>query len=83
VIIDLRTEEERHRHPVASDIKVEVPVRLTPQIREWMRKTLLHIAGAHGPHESFDLLCASGHRATVAADILASAGYTVKSWGPA
>lgn len=77
MVIDLRTEVERRRRPMPSDIQIEVPVPpLRPEVYDWLRSTLLHIGAAHR-RDTFEVFCAKGKRSKIAAAILRDAGYKV------
>ncbi len=80
MVIDLRTENERLRSPRPSDIQIEVPLPVTPAVRQWLEHTLLHIAAAHR-RETFKVCCAKGNRSKIAADILRRGGYDVVDLG--
>jgi len=82
MIIDLRTAPEKRRVPQASDVELEVPLPpLSGDVRRWLRRTLLHIAGSEPKGTTFRVFCAKGNRSRVAADILRGAGYDVVDLG--
>ena len=80
MVIDLRTENERLRNPKPSDIQIEVPLPMSPAVRQWLEHTLLHIAEAHR-RETLKVCCAKGNRSKIAADILRRAGYDAVDLG--
>jgi len=82
MLIDLRTAPEKARNPRPSDMELEVPPAVTPAVYEWMRNTLLQIAGSYGRFEVIEVFCTSGKRAEMAAGILRDAGYRASVMGP-
>jgi len=81
MVIDLRTGPEKARRPHPSDVEVEIPPPpIAPAQLEWLRNTLLNIAGSR-PRETFKVFCAKGKRSRIAAQILRDAGYRVVDMG--